>query len=89
MRDGDGQIVDLMWMCASSLEADSTENSDATEALELEPEPTANLPDCINGDCNCRDFISWQQAQDVLNAYPGDPHRLDADDDGEACENLR
>ncbi|MEL7314909.1 MAG: excalibur calcium-binding domain-containing protein [Cyanobacteria bacterium J06559_3] len=28
-------------------------------------------------------------AQDVLNAYPGDPHRLDGDDDGEACESLR
>lgn len=76
-------------MCASSLATDSTDNSDTTEALESEPEPAANLPDCINGDCDCSDFTNWQQAQDALAAYPGDPHRLDGDDDGEACERLR
>ncbi|MEO1295744.1 MAG: thermonuclease family protein [Cyanobacteria bacterium J06636_16] len=58
-------------------------------AIAPEPEPAANLPACVNGDCDCGDFTSWQQAQDVLNAYSGDPHRLDGDNDGEACESLR
>lgn len=57
--------------------------------IEPEPEPAASLPSCVNGDCNCSDFSSWQQAQDVLAAYPGDPHGLDRDNDGEACESLR
>jgi len=56
---------------------------------EPQPEPTANLPACVNGDCNCSDFSSWAQAQDVLAAFPGDPHGLDRDNDGEACESLR
>ena len=54
-----------------------------------ESDSLVDLPACVNSDCNCSDFASWQQAQDVLNAYPGDPHRLDGDDDGEACESLR
>lgn len=56
---------------------------------EPEPEPTVNLPACVNSDCNCSDFSSWSQAQAVLNGFPGDPHGLDRDNDGEACESLR
>ncbi|MEM0979056.1 MAG: excalibur calcium-binding domain-containing protein [Cyanobacteria bacterium P01_H01_bin.58] len=48
-----------------------------------------NLPACVNSDCNCSDFSSWSKAQTVLNAFPGDPHGLDRDNDGEACESLR
>ena len=56
---------------------------------EPEPEPAAELPSCVETDCDCGDFESWQQAQAVLQAFAGDPHRLDGDGDGEACESLR
>ena len=55
------------------------------------PLPTAtreNLPNCINSDCNCSDFSTQAEAQQVLNAFSGDPHRLDGDNDGIACESL-
>ena len=38
---------------------------------------------------NCGDFASQAQAQAVLRADPRDPNRLDADNDGIACENNR
>lgn len=50
--------------------------------------PPANLPACVQGDCDCGDFATQAQAQAVLNAFPGDPHRLDGDRDGVACESL-
>ena len=49
---------------------------------------TANLPDCVRSDCNCSDFSTQQQAQEVLDAFPNDPHRLDRDGNGKACESL-
>jgi micrococcal nuclease len=41
-----------------------------------------------DGDYNCGDFDTHDQAQWVLEATPGDPHRLDGDGDGIACESL-
>ncbi len=52
------------------------------------PSKTASLPDCVNSDCNCSDFATQQEGQAVLNAFPNDPHRLDGDSDGIACESL-
>jgi micrococcal nuclease len=49
---------------------------------------SSNLPGCVNSDCNCSDFSSQQEAQQVLDAFPNDPHRLDGDNDGVACESL-
>jgi len=37
-------------------------------------------------DCDCADFRS--QAQQVLEMTSGDPHRLDGDSNGLACERL-
>jgi hypothetical protein len=37
-------------------------------------------------DYDCSDFASQEEAQGFL--LPGDPHRLDADSDGIACEEL-
>ena len=37
---------------------------------------------------NCGDFRTQKQAQRVLDRDPSDPHRLDADGDGRACEAL-
>jgi hypothetical protein len=39
-------------------------------------------------DVDCGDFAFQEDAQAVLNADPSDPNRLDADDDGIACEVL-
>ena len=43
-------------------------------------------------DKDCSDFNSWRQAQNFYKKHGGpryDPHRLDADRDGIACEDLR
>ena len=50
---------------------------------------TQSLPDCINSDCNCSNFKTQAQAQQVLTDFPGDKFRLDGDSDGIACESLR
>lgn len=41
-------------------------------------------------DRDCSDFSSQREAQQFYEAHqPGDPHGLDGDDDGRACESLR
>jgi hypothetical protein len=37
---------------------------------------------------NCDDFATQEEAQAVYDQDPSDPHGLDADDDGIACEEL-
>jgi hypothetical protein len=39
-------------------------------------------------DRDCGDFASQAEAQAAFLAVPGDPERLDADDDGTACEDF-
>lgn len=41
-----------------------------------------------DGDYNCADFETQAQAQQVLENTPGDPHGLDGDGNGQACESL-
>ncbi len=48
----------------------------------------AEFPACVTSDCDCSDFQTQADAQRLLNAFAGDPHRLDGDDDGVACESL-
>jgi excalibur calcium-binding domain-containing protein len=46
----------------------------------------------VAGDRDCSDFSSWRKAQRFYKKHGGpryDPHRLDADHDGIACESLR
>ena len=50
---------------------------------------SADFPSCVNSDCNCSDFATQAEAQRVLEAYPGDPFKLDRDKDSIACETLR
>jgi micrococcal nuclease len=50
--------------------------------------PPPGLPACVRTDCNCDDFDTQSEAQRVLDAFPGDPFRLDPDHDGLACESL-
>jgi micrococcal nuclease len=40
-------------------------------------------------DYNCSDFKTQAEAQQMFNAYPGDPFQLDLDRDRIACESLR
>lgn len=47
-----------------------------------------NFPSCVNSDCNCSDFATRAAAQRVLEAFDGDPFKLDRDKDGIACETL-
>jgi micrococcal nuclease len=53
------------------------------------PEPTPDPPlvpesPSGGGDFDCRDFSSQLEAQAAMAG--GDPHGLDADGDGDACE---
>lgn len=59
------------------------------DADKPDPQPNSTgLPDCINTDCDCADFTTQAQAQQVLEMSNGDPHRLDGDGNGLACERL-
>ncbi|HEU5253661.1 MAG TPA: excalibur calcium-binding domain-containing protein [Solirubrobacterales bacterium] len=52
----------------------------------------AAAPAGARGDKDCSDFSTWKQAQRFYERHGGprrDPHRLDADRDGIACEALR
>ncbi|NEZ56723.1 DNA/RNA non-specific endonuclease [Leptolyngbyaceae cyanobacterium CCMR0082] len=51
-------------------------------------DPNAHLPPCVEQNCDCGDFVSQDLAQLVLNDIQGDPHNLDGDDNGRACEQL-
>lgn len=58
----------------------------ATLTLVLLPSPT------MAADKDCADFNSWRAAQKFYKNHGGpkyDPHRLDGDNDGIACERLR
>jgi excalibur calcium-binding domain-containing protein len=58
----------------------------ATVALALTAAPATAA------DKDCADFNSWRAAQKFYKRQGGpqsDPHRLDADHDGIACEDLR
>ena len=49
-------------------------------------------PQAPAADKDCSDFATWRQAQNFYKKHGGpkrDPHRLDADHDGVACEDLR
>ena len=49
-------------------------------------------PPVSAGDKDCSDFKTWREAQKFYKRHGGpqrDPHRLDGDHDGIACESLR
>ena len=48
----------------------------------------ASLPPCVDSYCDCSDFISQDQAQQVLVAFDEDYDNLDSDGNGVACESL-
>ncbi|MFB9808060.1 thermonuclease family protein [Haladaptatus pallidirubidus] len=60
----------------------------ATEMTEAPSDGVDIPPLPSDGDYDCSHFETHEQAQAVLEQDPSDPHRLDADDDGVACESL-
>jgi len=50
----------------------------------------AQGPSVAKGDKDCSDFPTWRKAQRFFKRHHPrrDPHRLDADHDGIACEHL-
>ena len=61
-----------------------------SEPLQSEPEAAPQKTDTFD-DRNCGDFETWQEAQDFFLSQGGpdaDPHRLDGNNDGIACESL-
>lgn len=51
-----------------------------------------SAPPVSAADKDCSDFKTWREAQKFYKRHGGpqrDPHRLDADRDGVACESLR
>ena len=79
-RDGDGVA------CAS------LPGAPKDDAGQPAPTPKPTPPEDAFVDRNCGDFDSWQEAQDFFLSEGGpdkDPHRLDRNGDGIACESLR
>jgi micrococcal nuclease len=68
-----------LWDFEGSDTQTSTEVFDADE--NIPPMPS-------DGDYDCSHFETQEKAQQVLENTPGDPHRLDGDGDGVACESL-
>ena len=63
----------------------------ATQAAASQPtQPQGQpAPDTSGPDRDCADFSTQAEAQAFFNATgPGDPHKLDSDGDGVACESL-
>jgi len=54
------------------------------------PAPRQSPSAASAADRDCSDFATWEEAQTFFEqAGPDDPHRLDGDSDGIACEKLR
>jgi hypothetical protein len=69
--------------------ARAAEPTPTTEPQPEEPASLAGLPACAGTDCDCADFATHAEAQAFYQSQgPGDPHRLDRDSDGLACETL-
>ncbi len=65
----------------SSMSDAGESGSDSNEEIDIPPVP-------VDGDYDCSHFETQEQAQYVLENTAGDPHRLDGNDDGVACETL-
>ncbi|WP_245756943.1 thermonuclease family protein [Halogranum rubrum] len=65
---------------STPIEAPRSEEPDSSNS-DIPPLPA-------DGDYDCSHFDTQEQAQQVLDDSSGDPHRLDGDDDGVACESL-
>ncbi len=79
-RDGDG-------IACQSLPGSPSDESNSNSSAGPDPTPTPKAKDTHN----CSDFNTWTEAQTFFEAEGGpasDPHRLDRDGDGVACQSL-
>ena len=79
-RDGDG-------IACQSLPGAPGDESSSNSSASPDPTPTPKPKDTHN----CSDFDTWSEAQAFFESEGGptsDPHRLDRNDDGIACESL-
>jgi len=83
-RDNDGKACDRLPSRGGDATPAPPENS--TEAPSATPDAPA--PAASPADLDCKDFASQAEAQATLDADRSDPHRLDADHDGYACESV-
>ena len=85
-------LIAILALVVSSLTfAFSTEGKSLLCSIEISNSTCPKPPICAIGpgkSCNCSDFKNWRQAQWTLEKYDGDPHNLDSDNDGIACEKL-
>lgn len=78
------------WIAAQLIEIDSSSRaskpqSSVGESLTSKPQSSAGETS-VKSDYDCPDFATQAEAQEYL--LSGDTYRLDADDDGVACESL-
>lgn len=67
----------------------STQVPTPSPTVQSSPTPRSPKPTVSGGDKDCTDFATHAEAQAFFEAAgPGDPHRLDRDGDGIACETL-
>ena len=87
-------LQDMLGTCDVETQVVTAESTPAPVPTAT-PTPTALLTgllyDPLGPDLDCGDFPRWRDAQDFYVAAGGpssDPHRLDGDRDGVACESL-
>lgn len=78
--DGEGDGI-----ACESLPSGGSASSTASAGASPSAPSGGGLPPAPGGDYDCAD-LTYSQAQQVLRSDPSDPHGLDGDDDGEACE---
>jgi micrococcal nuclease len=78
--DGEGDGV-----ACESLPGGGSASPSASPGSSPPAAASGGLPPAPGGDYDCAD-LTYAQAQQVLRSDPSDPHGLDGDDDGEACE---
>jgi hypothetical protein len=90
--DDDGQACEDSWFGGTSpADPTSTPPSSPTSTPPSAPGPSPNSREPSPGssagrDLDCDDFSSQEEAQEVFEDDPSDPHGLDADGDRIACE---
>ncbi|WP_431925608.1 excalibur calcium-binding domain-containing protein [Amycolatopsis tucumanensis] len=72
--------------CESLPHKPSGQPSTPSSSPATQAPPVTAPPETTTADLDCADFATQAQAQAVLDADRSDPHRLDADHDGIACE---
>lgn len=91
-----GTTIVLMYSCKKPQSRNYRKNTQSdtnTSIVQSEIQATSKsamkkLPGCVQKKCNCSDFAHQKEAQVVLEAFPNDPHGLDRNKDGVACESL-